>query len=70
MFFSGLNLTSYLYYLTGSINLWLSTFPINAPVPNISPVIITSLITSVPNSSHVCASKSSKTSSIFCSLYS
>ena len=70
MFFSALNLLLYLYYLTGSINLWLSVFPINAPVPNISPVIITSLITSVPNYSHVCVSNSSKTSSIFCSLYS
>ena len=61
MFFSALNLLLYLYYLTGSINLWLSTFPINAPVPNISPVITTSFKTSVPNSSHVCVSNSSKT---------
>ena len=61
MFFSGLNLLLYLYYLTGSIILCLSAFAINAPVPNISPVIITSLTTSVPNASHVCYSNSSKT---------
>ena len=61
MFFSALNLLLYLYYLTGSTILCLSAFPINAPVPNISPVIITSLTISAPNYSHVCASKSSKT---------
>ena len=61
MFYSALNLLLYLYYLTGSINLCLSAFATNAPAPNINPVITTSFKTSVPNSSHVCVSNSSKT---------